>query len=187
MKNILAVLVLLSAFVSCNQSSSLDGNKGDTAFAKSSVRDSRPEGEQSGKAKTQQTPYQSYGAKITPDGTSKVTQIQEKYASLKEGDTALVKFEAPINAVCKSKGCWMRLDAGEEEVFVKFKGYGFFVPLDANGEAIVEGKAYIEEVSVNELRHMAQDAGKSQDEIAAITVPKREYRFMADGVLIKGN
>jgi hypothetical protein len=32
---------------------------------------------------------------------------------------------------------------------------------------------------------MAKDAGKSAEEIAAITESKRELRFMADGVLIK--
>ena len=81
----------------------------------------------------------------------------------------------------------MRLDiAGEEQVFVKFKDYGFFVPTDTDGgEAIVEGKAYLEEVSVDELRHMAKDRGKSEEEIAAITEPQRELRFMADGVLLK--
>ena len=80
----------------------------------------------------------------------------------------------------------MQLDTGEEQVFVKFKDYGFFVPTDASGDAIVEGKAYLEEVTVEELQHMAKDGGKTEAEIAAITEPKRELRFMADGVLIKG-
>lgn len=135
---------------------------------------------------TQEVTYTSYGAKITADNSLTSKGVQETYAALKAGDTAIVKFEAPINAVCKSRGCWMRLDVAEEEVFVKFKDYGFFVPTDTEGEAIVEGKAYLEEVSVDELKHMAEDAGKTAEEIAAITTPQRELRFMADGVLIKG-
>lgn len=171
MKIYVSMLVAVVVLISCNQNKSVAIDGVDVAFAK---------------AETQESPYTSYGAKITADDAIKAADISEKYAALKEGDTALVKFEAPINSVCAMKGCWMRLDAGEEEVFVKFKDYGFFVPLDAEGEAIVEGKAYLEEVSVEELQHMAKDGGKSEAEIAAITAPKRELRFMADGVLIKG-
>lgn len=180
MKLYSAILVTAFFLVSCQQIVNKNENKGDTAFVYA-------EPGQSTKADTQQSPFQSYGAKISPEGAVKSTEINEQYASLKAGDTAVVKFEAPINAVCKSKGCWMRLDAGEEEVFVKFKEYGFFVPLDATGDAVVQGKAYLEEVTVDELRHMAKDGGKTASEIAAITTPQRELRFMADGVLIKSN
>ena len=40
-------------------------------------------------------------------------------------------------------------------------------------------------VSVADLKHYAEDAGKSEDEIAKITEPKIEYAFEANGVLIK--
>lgn len=175
MKATITLLAVLFVLMSCKQNS----NETDTAGVYA-------EQGQSTKVETQQSEYASYGAKISPNEALAASDVAEKYAALKEGDTALVKFEAPINSVCAMKGCWMKLDAGEEEVFVKFKDYGFFVPLDAEGEAIVEGKAYLEEVSVDELQHMAKDAGKTEAEIAAITEPKRELRFMADGVLIKG-
>ncbi len=130
--------------------------------------------------------YAQYGASITAADALPAEKINEQYKNMALGDTATVKFEAPINAVCQAKGCWMRLAVDqEEEVFVKFKDYEFFVPLDATGTAVVEGKAYIEEVSVDEQKHMAKDAGKTEAEIAAITSTKKEYRFMADGVLIK--
>ena len=74
---------------------------------------------------------------------------------------------------------------GENQVMVKFKDYGFFMPLDAKGEVVVNGKAFITETPVDELRHYAEDAGKSKEEIEAITEPKLEYRFEADGVLLK--
>jgi hypothetical protein len=35
------------------------------------------------------------------------------------------------------------------------------------------------------LKHMAEDEGKSQEEIDAITEPKMEYTFVAGGVIIK--
>lgn len=180
MKKYIAFFIIIAVvFIACNQTTKYSNDGTDTAGVYA-----MPDG--SATAQTQQSEYASYGAKISPDEALAASDVAEKYASLKEGDTALVKFEAPISSVCAAKGCWMRLDAGEEEVFVKFKDYGFFVPLDAEGDAIVKGKAYLEEVTVDELQHMAEDAGKSKEEIAAITEPKRELRFMADGVLIKG-
>jgi hypothetical protein len=176
MRNILSIAVALTFMVSCNQNKSADVT-GDTAGVYA---------ERGASVLAQQASYSSYGAKINAEDAISAHQAREKYADLKAGDTAVVKFEAPINAVCKSKGCWMQLETGEETVFVKFKDYGFFVPTDATGDAIVEGKAYLEEVSVAELKHMAKDGGKTEAEIAAITEPQRELRFMADGVLIKG-
>jgi hypothetical protein len=73
----------------------------------------------------------------------------------------------------------------EKEVMVKFKDYGFFVPTDATGEVIVNGKAFVKETSVDELQHYAEDAGKSPEEIAKITEPKKTLSFLADGVLLK--
>ena len=55
----------------------------------------------------------------------------------------------------------------------------------AGKEVIVNGKAYIKEVPIDELRHYAEDAGKSAEAIAAITELKRTYSFEADGVLLK--
>ena len=72
----------------------------------------------------------------------------------------------------------------DSEMMVRFKDYGFFVPLDASGEVLIHGKAFISETSVDDLRHYAEDAGASDDEIAAITTPKTSYNFEADGVLI---
>lgn len=175
MKTLLVVALAGCMMVGCAESTQENKKEEAVAFAKAQETDTPT-----------QEGYASFGAKISADNAMTQAQINEKFAQLKSGDTAVVKFEAPINAVCKAKGCWMRLAiAEEEEVFVKFKDYGFFVPLDAEGQAVVEGKAYLQEVSVDELKHMAEDAGKSADEIAAITESKREFRFMADGVLIK--
>jgi hypothetical protein len=77
-------------------------------------------------------------------------------------------------------------DTSIEPVFVQFKDYAFFVPKDAAGkEVVIEGVAYRELTTVDDLRHYAKDAGQSEEEIAKITEPKEEIRFMAKGVLIK--
>ena len=125
-----------------------------------------------------------FGEVITADGATNFTGIE---MSLPTGDSIDVKFKGTIEEVCQAKGCWMTLVDTKEEssVFIKFKDYGFFVPKDAGGkEAIVRGKVFVNETSVEELRHYAEDKGATKEEIAAITAPKREVKMMADGVLI---
>lgn len=108
-------------------------------------------------------------------------------AAMKGKDSMEVKLTAKVNAVCQVKGCWMRLDMENgEEMMVKFKDYAFFVPKDATGKtATVEGWAKIHTTSVAELKHYAEDDGKSQEEIDAITEPKTEMVFEAKGVVLK--
>ena len=81
----------------------------------------------------------------------------------------------------------MQLPAGmDETVMIRFKDYGFFIPLNSDGkEVIVEGKAFVRETSVDELKHYAEDLGKSKEEIAKITEPERTLSFEAIGVLMK--
>ncbi|MDV6170120.1 DUF4920 domain-containing protein [Flavobacterium sp. DG1-102-2] len=130
--------------------------------------------------------YASFGDKILADKAISKEEMMKKYKSLKIGDTLNVKFKSKVNAVCQKKGCWMALQLpGGKESFVKFKDYAFFVPLNAaDQEAIISGKAFVSETSVAQLRHYAKDGGKSEADIAKITEPEFEYKFMADGVLI---
>lgn len=131
--------------------------------------------------------YASFGANFTPTTVLNREQMLKKYKNLKPGDTISVAFESQINEVCKKKGCWMDVSLGKDQKsFVKFKDYGFFVPLNADkSDAIIRGKAFIDEVSVAQLKHYAKDGGKSQEEIDKINSPKVTYAFQADGVMIK--
>ncbi|WP_396217906.1 DUF4920 domain-containing protein [Flavobacterium sp.] len=130
--------------------------------------------------------FASFGDKITEESAISKEILFEKYKTLKKGDTLSIKVSSKINEICQNKGCWMTLDLGNNETaFVKFKDYGFFVPMNAQKRnTIIEGKAFIEETSVAELKHYAEDEGKSEKEIAEITAPKTEYKFLANGVLI---
>ncbi len=131
--------------------------------------------------------YASYGEKFKVGKILTKAEMLKKYKSLKKGDTITVQFESNIKAVCKKKGCWMKMElVGDDDSFVKFKDYGFFVPLNAdNSTAIVNGKAFVDVVSVDELKHYAKDGGKSVAEIAKITKPEVTYSFTASGVYIK--
>lgn len=130
--------------------------------------------------------YTSIGMEISDKDVLSAEEMMETYNNMKPGDTINTKVKAEIIEVCSKKGCWMTLDMDDEkEVMVKFKDYGFFMPLDAKGEVIISGKAFVAETPVDELKHYAEDAGKSKEEIEAITVPQLEYKFEADGVLLK--
>jgi|SRR5690606_23113709 hypothetical protein len=131
--------------------------------------------------------FASFGKEITADDAISQQEMLEKFNQLEVGDTAIIKFTSKVNSVCQSKGCWMKLALDPQtETMVRFKDYDFFVPKDiAESDAIVEGKAYKEEMTVKDQQHYAKDAGKSEEEIAAITSPKMVYNFEAEGVLIK--
>lgn len=131
--------------------------------------------------------YASFGTKFRESKVLNKEEMLKKYKSMKKGDTLAVQFKSKIKEVCKKKGCWMSMDlANEKESFVRFKDYGFFVPLNAdNSNAIVTGRAYLDVITVDELKHYAKDGGKSEEEIAKITEPKITYAFQADGVLIE--
>ncbi len=124
-----------------------------------------------------------FGKKINKDGAITTEEFQKQ---IQGKDSLLVKIEAPINEACQKKGCWMNVDlGGGKEMMVRFKDYGFFVPKDCNGKtAVMNGIAYKEVVSVEMLRHYAEDAGKSKEEIMKITQPETRLSFEADGVII---
>ena len=133
------------------------------------------------------TDYALFGDKFKVTKIYTKNEMLKKYKALKKGDTITVQFQSNIKSVCKKKGCWMKMElAGDDNSFVKFKDYSFFVPLNAdNSQAIVNGKAFVDLVSVDELKHYAKDGGKSAAEIAKITKPEVTYSFLADGVYIK--
>lgn len=129
--------------------------------------------------------YQTFGEKISDENVLTQQEMLEKFTNLKPGDTINVKFAATVKEVCQKKGCWMNIDMGEKEAMVRFKDYAFFMPKDIAGqEIIINGKAYVEEMNVEDQRHYAEDGGATPEEIAAITAPKFTLSLEADGVLI---
>ena len=99
----------------------------------------------------------------------------------------LIKIEGEILSSCPMKGCWMKIKSEEDTILVRFKDYEFFVPKDgiAGDKTIINGKLSIDTLSVALLRHYAEDAGKSLEEINKITESEVSMTFLADGVLIK--
>ena len=128
---------------------------------------------------------QTFGEKLSDAKAEKATSLSDKMAGK---ETMQVQLKGEIKEVCQMKGCWMTVDAGnDQDIRVTFKDYGFFVPKDAGGKPVVfEGEAKFETIDVATLKHFAEDAGKSQEEIDAITEPETKLTFVATGVEIKG-
>ncbi|EMY80833.1 hypothetical protein pgond44_09736 [Psychroflexus gondwanensis ACAM 44] len=124
-----------------------------------------------------------FGESFQNKEIKKAEDMLKIYQDLSLGDTLQVQFQSQVQSVCAKKGCWMKLDLPEDmNVHVTFKDYGFFVPKDSKGhEMVVEGRAFIEETDVETLKHYAEDAGESEEDIAAITSPEMNYRFIAEG------
>ena len=124
-----------------------------------------------------------YGAGTTADGAIAASEVEGK---VKSQDKFTGRVKGKVVSVCKEKGCWMKIEtANGEPMMVKFKDYGFFMPKDIEGkEVVIDGEATVKETSVKQLRHYAEDAGKSKEEIEKIKAPKKEVIFVAKGVLV---
>ncbi|KAB2814785.1 DUF4920 domain-containing protein [Phaeocystidibacter luteus] len=111
----------------------------------------------------------------------------EMLAVLAEKDSAEVKVKGEILAVCQKKGCWMSMPLSDEESMHVSFDYVFLLPTGGieGKEVVIEGKVKKSTIGVDHLRHLAEDAGKSQEEIDAITEPETKLSFLATGVTIK--
>ena len=138
----------------------------------------------SAQEKAAETNVKSYGSPITADGAISTAQLAEK---MKESNELTAKVEGEVITSCAMKGCWMDMKMADGSTMkVRFKDYGFFVPTKGleGKHAVIEGVATREVVDVATLKHYAEDAGKSKEEIEKITEPRTDMMFLADGVLI---
>ena len=124
-----------------------------------------------------------FGAKVSETGAVSADVLAE---DLKQaGQTKEVKVTGKVTEVCKAEGCWIRLETKTGSMLVKMKDHAFLVPVALEGKTIVaDGVATFKETSVDQLRHFAEDAGKSQKEIDQITEPKKEIVFQATGIKV---
>ncbi len=128
-----------------------------------------------------------YGAGIS--GKAEKTAItpkklEQKLKKSKKAENVAIKGK--VTDVCEKKGCWLTVETeNDDKFFVKMKDYAFFVPTALKGKnVVIEGNAETKVISVDEQKHYAEDAKKSQAEIDAITEPKEEIRFMASGIKV---
>jgi len=125
-----------------------------------------------------------YGDVVKEAGVVTTAMLVQK---VEASGTFTGKVSGNIKEVCTNKGCWFAMELPNgSSMRVTFKDYGFFIPTNSQGFPItIEGEATLSETDVETLRHYAEDQGKSKEEVAAITAPKKEITFEATGVLIK--
>lgn len=129
-------------------------------------------------------PGDQYGEKITAENAVPIADVVAKLNTSK--DPVSAKVTAKVLDVCPKKGCWLKLELENgETATVKMKDYAFFLPVAAKGKTVViDGELELKTTSVSELRHYAEDAKKSKEEIAKITEPKKEVRVEAKGIVV---
>ena len=124
-----------------------------------------------------------FGETITEENVLAPTEF---ISAVEQQGEATAKVAGEVTNVCTVKGCWMTMNVDGQEMMVRFKDYGFFVPKDAAGKtAVVQGLAKVDTVDVATLQHYAEDAGKSEAEINAITEPEVKLSFEAEGVILR--
>ena len=100
------------------------------------------------------------------------------------------KFSGQITGkvaeVCQAEGCWLRLQKTDgTTLLVRAKDHAFVMPKNIAGKVVVvDGEATVKEVSEAMRKHLAEDAGKSKEEIDKIKGDSKEIVFMAKGVKV---
>ena len=108
------------------------------------------------------TEGEDFGAGLTLEQTTPLAEIVRDPARF-AGKTLLI--HGRITEVCQKRGCWAVIREDDEQVRVRFKDYGFFLPKDCAG-----AKAY------------------AQGSVAVGTPPASEVSFTASGVrLVEGD
>ena len=124
-----------------------------------------------------------YGDSIKDDNVMDLSSLS---TAMGEDSKMDMKIRGKVKEVCLNKGCWMimKLNNGDD-LRITFKDYKIFVPKDLAGkEVVLDGFAFTDTTSVEDLRHYAEDGGKSKAEIAKITTSKKQLAFEAKGVVV---
>lgn len=123
-----------------------------------------------------------FGEKFDTTGAKNINAFIEGQDSLARTGVVVGR----IASVCQAMGCWTTLQLADgSSVFVDFN-HKFFLPKDAAGRtAYFNGESKVVTVSVAKQKHLAEDAGKGEAEIEAITKEKIEVQFKAKGAVLK--
>lgn len=126
-----------------------------------------------------------FGKATTADNAISIEEFVKVMATKEEGKPQEAKIVGVVTEVCVKEGCWIKVQSPNGNMMVKMKDHKFAVPVILNGKKIViDGVATQTTTSVKQLKHFAEDAGKSKEEIAKITEPKKEIVIQAAGILV---
>lgn len=126
-----------------------------------------------------------FGEKTTAENAITIDKLVTVMQAKEAGSPVDIKITGKVTEVCQKEGCWIKVKSPDGSMMVKMKDHKFLVPVILEGKSIViNGIAETKKTSVAELRHFAEDAGKTKAEIAKITEPKTEIIVQAKGILV---
>lgn len=119
------------------------------------------------------------GEPIQPQTTHRFAVVDAEPAKFYD---KVVLVEATVQAVCKKKGCWMKVEDEGKVALVRWEsgcGGQYMFPTDMVGKRIlIQGTFYPKDISPEESEHLEEEAGKK------LGLPKEGYEFNASSVLI---
>ncbi len=126
-----------------------------------------------------------FGKATTAENAVSMEQYVKLLESRGDGKPLEGKIIGIVKEVCQKEGCWIKVESPNGNLMVKMKDHKFAVPVILNGKKVViDGVGTLTTTSVKQLKHYAEDAGKSKEEIAKITEPKKEIVIQAAGILV---
>lgn len=125
-----------------------------------------------------------YGDRIVAGGAPE-TRLASVLAKPVDYDGHAVTVEGEVRRSCTRKGCWMELATGMDEAQpgcrVRFKDYGFFVPLDSAGaHARVQGVVQVRQIAAPIVGHLESEGAHFANKHADGTAD--EVQMVASGV-----
>jgi len=133
--------------------------------------------------KSSATPIaRTFGEEVDRSATLAVADLRDR-ATARDGQPVTVR--GPIREVCQKKGCWLALGATDDRpvrVLVPRteNGYGFTVPTDASGEAIVHGTLRVAHLDGSTRDHYADDGATRPDSVE-LQIAARGIALMQTG------
>ncbi|MCX6129264.1 MAG: DUF4920 domain-containing protein, partial [Proteobacteria bacterium] len=116
-------------------------------------------------------------AKLQPVG------LKTALDNYKDSHKEALLITGTVKKICEKKGCWLQLEDQNQSVHVSFKDYSFFVTQKIKDKPVLaEGRLVKTEHSVQELQHLARDAGESEAAVSQIKDAKVDFEFIASGI-----
>ena len=121
-----------------------------------------------------------FGSEMDLTTVENAQSLSGAIASERSENEVLIKTE--VVKVCQKKGCFFIAQDGDLNARVSFIDYSFFVPTDAAGkEVVLRGVLSEKELSEEQAKHYAEDAGENPDLISGT---QKEYSIVATSVMV---
>lgn len=129
-----------------------------------------------------------------PVADGEIITVAEVVNHAADLDGQTVRVAGVTEEVCQQMGCWLTLrpESGPSATPVRVRvvkddagDYAFTFPKDIAGrDVVLVGTVAQREVPVDERRHYAEDAGATEEELAAITESEQTIELIARGATI---